>query len=79
MSQMLLNRSPTSPIQIVTISLFSSAKLDYITLIFFRQGDITGIRKIFPKAELKYIANVGHNVHAEDPSSFFKMVSEFLK
>ncbi|XP_063833336.1 uncharacterized protein LOC135082470 [Ostrinia nubilalis] len=41
-------------------------------------NDITGIKQYFPKADLKYIPGVGHNVHAEDPSSFLRMVTEFL-
>ncbi|XP_028036592.1 protein ABHD11-like [Bombyx mandarina] len=40
--------------------------------------DIKGIRIFFPKAELKYIPNVGHNVHAEDPKTFLKLVNQFL-
>lgn len=36
------------------------------------------IRKFFPKADLQYIPNVGHNVHAEDPDNFSNMVVQFL-
>ncbi|XP_047040379.1 protein ABHD11-like [Helicoverpa zea] len=45
---------------------------------FIPPGDITGIKQLFPKAVLRYIPNVGHNVHAEDPNAFFNMVVQFL-
>ncbi|KAM3963985.1 sn-1-specific diacylglycerol lipase ABHD11-like [Aphomia sociella] len=41
-------------------------------------SDIDGIRKFFPKAELKYVSGVGHNVHAENPTAFFSLVKQFL-
>ncbi|XP_045517333.1 protein ABHD11-like [Pieris brassicae] len=40
--------------------------------------DLNGIKKYFPKAELVYVKGVGHNVHAEDPSTFLKIVTKFL-
>ncbi|PZC81878.1 hypothetical protein B5X24_HaOG211891 [Helicoverpa armigera] len=45
---------------------------------FIPPDDITGIKQLFPKAVLRYIPNVGHNVHAEDPNAFFNMVVQFL-
>ncbi|KAJ8713034.1 hypothetical protein PYW08_008338 [Mythimna loreyi] len=45
---------------------------------FIPPGDITGIQKLFPKANLVYIEGVGHNVHAEDPTAFFNVVAKFL-
>ncbi|XP_059054204.1 uncharacterized protein LOC131848388 [Achroia grisella] len=39
---------------------------------------IDTILKYFPKAELKYVPGTGHNVHAEDPSTFYNLVTQFL-
>ncbi|XP_068623849.1 sn-1-specific diacylglycerol lipase ABHD11-like [Battus philenor] len=41
-------------------------------------SDIDGIKKLFPKAELKYVEDAGHNVHAESPSEFQQIVTHFL-
>ncbi|XP_069356700.1 uncharacterized protein [Maniola hyperantus] len=41
-------------------------------------SDLTGIKKIFPNANLKYVKGVGHNVHAESPVEFLRLVKEFL-
>ncbi|XP_050667624.1 protein ABHD11-like [Leptidea sinapis] len=40
--------------------------------------DLPGIRNLFPNVQVKYVANVGHNVHAEDPKSFLNIVIPFL-
>ncbi|CAK1541549.1 unnamed protein product [Leptosia nina] len=45
----------------------------------FSPEDLYGIRNYFPKAELEYVKGAGHNVHAEDPISFLRIVSQFLK
>ncbi|KAJ8711371.1 hypothetical protein PYW07_008613 [Mythimna separata] len=45
---------------------------------FIPPGDITGIKKLFPKANLVYIEGAGHNVHAEEPTAFFNTVAQFL-
>nr|XP_021184901.2 protein ABHD11 [Helicoverpa armigera] len=45
---------------------------------FIPPEDITGIRQFFPKAVLRYIEDVGHNLHVQDPTTFFNMVIQFL-
>lgn len=44
----------------------------------FRSTDLNGIKTFFPKAELKYIEGAGHNVHADNPAEFLKIVTRFL-
>ncbi|XP_053617731.1 uncharacterized protein LOC128679475 [Plodia interpunctella] len=45
---------------------------------YIPREDLPGIKNFFPKADLKYVPKAGHNVHAEDPNTFFKLVQEFL-
>lgn len=40
--------------------------------------DIPQIKKIFPNAEVKTIANAGHWIHAEQPKAFYNAVMEFI-
>lgn len=55
-------------------SLFIRAGLsDYIL-----EEDIPVIHYNFPKAQIKTIENTSHWVHAEAPSAFYKIVTEFL-
>ncbi len=48
-------------------------KSDYI-----RDEDLTLIREVFPRAQLRTLAGAGHWVHADAPAQFAEVVSEFL-
>lgn len=37
------------------------------------------MRKLFPSAKHKIIANAGHNTHLEEPAKFISIVNQFLK
>lgn len=45
---------------------------------YFRQRNESEIMRLFPKAEVTYIANAGHWVHADKPYEFLDVVSNFL-
>ncbi|XP_030034985.1 uncharacterized protein LOC115450950 [Manduca sexta] len=45
---------------------------------YIPRGDLPGIKGYFPSVELKYVPNVGHNVHSEDPVIFHTLVTEFM-
>ncbi|CAG9559024.1 unnamed protein product [Danaus chrysippus] len=45
---------------------------------YLQAGDLSGIKNYFPVAELKYVQDAGHNVHADNPVAFFNLVKEFL-
>ncbi|XP_038217333.1 protein ABHD11-like [Zerene cesonia] len=45
---------------------------------YLPRQDLPGIKKYFPNAKLEYVKDVGHNVHAEDPNAFLKIVLRFL-
>ncbi|KAL1500823.1 hypothetical protein ABEB36_006259 [Hypothenemus hampei] len=45
---------------------------------YIPESDFPKILKLFPKAELKYIAGAGHWVHAEKPNEFLKITMDFL-
>lgn len=40
--------------------------------------DALGIKKQFPKAQIKTVKNAGHWLHAENPEEFYQIVSNFL-
>lgn len=44
----------------------------------FRVEDLEGIKKYFPGANLQFVPDVGHNVHAENPAAFLEMTVKFL-
>lgn len=55
-------------------SLFvSGGRSDYLL-----EADMELIRRMFPRAELKAIADAGHWVHAEAPEEFIQVVENFL-
>ena len=41
--------------------------------------DIPGIKKHFPKAEIKTISNSGHWIHADNPKEFMEVTLHFLQ
>lgn len=41
-------------------------------------GDIAGIRKFFPRAQIQELAEAGHWVHADDPTGLVRMLTQFL-
>lgn len=43
-----------------------------------RRDDLTAIKQLFPKAQLQYVSDAGHNVHAEKPKEFLNLVINFL-
>ncbi|NBL65519.1 alpha/beta fold hydrolase [Flavobacterium sp. NST-5] len=45
---------------------------------YIKEKDFEVIKKHFPKAEIKTIANAGHWLHAENPKDFFEESSRFL-
>lgn len=45
---------------------------------YIKDEDLTGIAKHFPSAVLETITNVGHWLHAENPSAFLEITSRFL-
>ncbi|CAK1590409.1 unnamed protein product [Parnassius mnemosyne] len=45
---------------------------------YIQPSDINQIKKYFPNAELKYVEDAGHNVHAENPVAFLQLVTPFL-
>ena len=45
---------------------------------YILQDDIAFIKEKFPVAEIITIKNAGHWIHAEQPSEFIKIVSDFL-
>ena len=45
---------------------------------FFRVEESPAIYKLFPKADIKFIPDSGHWLHAEKPQEFLQMVVEFL-
>lgn len=46
---------------------------------YILDSDFDGIEKHFPASEITTIPNAGHWLHAENPSMFYELVSEFLK
>lgn len=46
---------------------------------YILDDDLAQIKKQFPKFKLKTIPNVGHWLHAENPTAFFEETIEFLK
>ena len=46
---------------------------------YINEKDVTEIKRIFPLAEFKTIADAGHWVHAENPKEFLRVSLEFLK
>lgn len=46
---------------------------------YIHDGDLDGIKKHFPNAELETIPNVGHWLHAENPKAFFDLTIAFLQ
>ena len=44
-----------------------------------RQRNEPDIMRYFPNAEITYIANAGHWVHADKPYEFLDVVSNYLK
>jgi esterase len=49
-------------------------KSDYVL-----ESDLPLIRHLFPQAEIHTLPNAGHWLHADSPSEFVKVVSEFLQ
>lgn len=45
---------------------------------YIREEDIPGIRRHFPRAEIRTIPGAGHWLHAEAPAEFVRLVKEFL-
>ncbi|HEX9265801.1 MAG TPA: alpha/beta fold hydrolase [Candidatus Binatia bacterium] len=45
---------------------------------FVEEKDLALIRKSFPRAEMRTIANAGHWLHIEAPDEFYRAVTEFL-
>ena len=45
---------------------------------FIEDADLSAIRRYFPRAELKTIAQAGHWVHVDAPHAFFTAVANFL-
>lgn len=48
-------------------------KSDYLL-----ETDVPEIRRLFPKAEIKTVANADHLVHTQSPDQFVNLVTEFL-
>ena len=48
-------------------------KSDYI-----QDGDFNTIHSIFPKSRVETITGAGHWLHAEKPTEFFDLVTEYL-
>lgn len=67
-----------------TIIQCSSSCLSYQMLrtsqyyFFFRLEEFPAIRKLFPKADIKFIPDSGHWPHSEKPKEFAQTVTEFL-
>ena len=45
---------------------------------YILEGDFQNIQTAFPNGEIKTIKNVGHWLHAENPSEFYNLVNEFI-
>lgn len=45
---------------------------------FLTEGDLAGIKRLFPQSVLETIPEAGHLVHVENPAAFVKMVTRFL-
>ncbi|HTF93009.1 MAG TPA: alpha/beta fold hydrolase [Verrucomicrobiae bacterium] len=45
---------------------------------YIEAADLTLIRKHFPRAELRTIADAGHWLHIEAPDEFFRIVTDFF-
>ena len=45
---------------------------------FFRLEEFPAIRKLFPRADIKYIPDSGHWPHSEKPKEFAQTVTEFI-
>ncbi|XP_046682139.1 protein ABHD11-like isoform X1 [Homalodisca vitripennis] len=68
-------RFPILHTDVQTRTLFiSGMNSDYV-----RPEDEPRIKKIFPKANFKYITGAGHWVHADKPQAFIQTVSEFFR
>lgn len=67
-----------------TIIQCSSSCLSYQMLrtsqyyLFFRLEEFPAIRKLFPKADIKFIPDSGHWPHSEKPKEFAQTVTEFI-
>lgn len=46
--------------------------------LFFRVEEFPAIHKLFPRADIKFIPDSGHWLHAEKPLEFVQTVTEFL-
>ncbi|HVO92613.1 MAG TPA: alpha/beta fold hydrolase [Terriglobales bacterium] len=45
---------------------------------YLDESDLAQIRELFPRAELRTIANSGHWLHIDAPDAFFRNISAFL-
>jgi esterase len=45
---------------------------------YIRAGDAAGIRRLFPRGEIRTIAGAGHWVHADAPGAFLGALENFL-
>jgi pimeloyl-ACP methyl ester carboxylesterase len=45
---------------------------------YILEKDFQNILESFPKGEIKTIPKVGHWLHAENPTEFYKIVREFI-
>jgi len=70
MDHNLLQREPSD----VEVLFVKGAKSGYIL-----EGDIEGIKSVFPKALVETIENAGHWVHAEQPEKLLSMVSTYFR
>lgn len=63
---------------VMIYDLHSKKACSYDSFPHSRPEDLPGIKSFFPKVDLKYIQDVGHNVHAENSPVFLSMANEFL-
>lgn len=75
------NKHPCTPklLQSRVFSFLSDIKTSEIfTVLFLRVEEFPAIHKLFPRADVKFIPDSGHWLHAEKPKEFSETVVEFL-
>ena len=45
---------------------------------YIKQKDFPAIKKLFPNAELRYVAGAGHWVQSQKPAEFLDMTVDFI-